>query len=134
MSAEKAIHHILTNTLGVTNIVGDRVYPKTLPQPPILPAIIYTRVSGPRISSLQGASGLAHPRFQIDVFSEDYVEAKNLVRQVQLALEGRRGTFNGVDVQGVLFEGDRDMNDDVEGSLVTDQHRVTMDFIVWHRE
>ncbi len=132
--SEAAIVAILKATAAVTAIVSSRIYAVDLPQNPTLPAIVYSRISGMRVSSMTGASGLARPRYQIDVFAYDYTTAKNLVRQVQLALEGKRGTYGGVNVQGILFDGDHDMNDDEEENLVSDQHRVMMEFTVWHNE
>ena len=132
--AEKAIRAILVGDGAVNALVSGRVYARTLPQNPKLPAVVYSRISGTRVESLQGASGLASPRFQIDVFAERYDEVKTLTRDIQLALEGKRGSFGGVDVQGILYQGDRDMTDDLTDNLTIDQHRVMMEFTIWHRE
>lgn len=134
MNAEKVINYLLSNDVTVSGLVADRIYPRQLPENPDLPAIVYTRVSGPLVQSLQGSSHLAHPRIQVDVFTDQYDEAKALAMAVKNALIGQRGTFAGVVTKGILFYGDQDMNDDLEENLVSEQHRVMMEFGVWHTE
>ena len=114
---------------GVTDLVGTRIYPNLLPQSPTYPALTYQQVSGPRIESLQGHSGLAHPRFEFNAFAETYIEARDIIEQVRLALEGFSGTVDSVDIDGINLLDSRDFFEDSLGV-----HRRDMDFEVWHHE
>lgn len=131
---EAAVYARLTGHAGVSALAATRVYPKRLPQNPTLPALTYQKVSARHVSSMEGSSNLQGALVQVDAYGRTYAEAKALVRQVQLALEGFRGTAGGVNVQGVLFVTDQDMTDDQDANLVGEQHRVSMDFRVWHQE
>jgi len=128
-AVEIALEDILTANSGVTALVAQRVYAMKMPQNPTYPLITYFRVSGPRVESMQGASGLASPRFQIDIWAKTYAETKAIARAVQLALEGYRATVGTVPVQGILFDSDRDLYESTP-----ELYRVSMDFVIWHNE
>lgn len=132
MTIEAAITKHLTEAAGLAGVLGGRVYPKHLPQNPTYPAIAYHRISGPREHSHDGSSGLAHPRFQLDLFARTHVAAKDLAEKVRLALDGYKGVMGGVggvDVNGAFLEDDDDGYDD---DLKVYWWR--MDFTVWHNE
>ncbi|MBC3811333.1 DUF3168 domain-containing protein [Undibacterium aquatile] len=50
------------------------------------PYIVWSEPVGKRSSSLQGDSGLANPRFQIDVYSPDVIQASQLRKAVRDAI------------------------------------------------
>ena len=132
MTIEAAITKHLTENAGVASVAAGRVYPKHLPQNPTYPAIVYHRISGPREHSHDGSSGLAHPRFQFDLYAASHVACKDLAEKLRLALDAFKGTMGGaggVDVNGVFLEDDDDGYDD--------DFKVfwwRMDFILWHNE
>lgn len=118
--------HLLTEST-ITSLVGARIYPVLLPQAPTFPAMTYQRVSGSRVQSLTGPSGMAHPRFQIDCWAQTYDGAKELAAAVMTELDGYRGTMGDTRVGGVIVYGDRDIYEpDVE------IFRVTIDITIWH--
>lgn len=132
MTIEAAITKHLTENAGVASLAAGRVYPGHLPQKPTLPAIVMHRISGPREHSHDGSSGLAHPRFQFDVWAGSHVKAKALAEAVRAAMDGFRGTMGGaggVEVSGCFLEDDDDGYDDALELFVW-----RMDFIVWHAE
>lgn len=132
MRIEQAlIKHLLANP-GVTTLVKDRVHLKKYPQRGELPAIVIHKVSGPREHSHDGPSALAHPRYQFDIYAKDAQAANDLAEKVRLALDGYKGTMGGVDgvrVDGVFLEDERDDYDD--GAEV---QACSLDFTVWHGE
>ncbi len=79
--------------------------------------------------SLDGPSGLAHPRIQIDVWADTYAAVKAAATQVRLALDGYAGTVDGVVIKAVILNGDGDRYEDHPK-----RHRVSMDFTIWHQE
>jgi len=126
---EEALYSKLSNDAGVSGLVSTRVFPNLMPQNPTYPLLVYTRVSGPRIHSHDGSSGLAHPLFQIDSWAETYAGVKALAEKVRLALQGFSGTVATVVINGILFEGDRDLYEDG-----VEEFRVSSDYRIWHNE
>lgn len=110
-------------------LVSNRIYPLVMPQNSPLPTVVYQRISGPRIYSQSGASGLAYPRFQFSCWGTTYASVKAVAEQVRQALSGYRGIVEGVSIQGAFIAGDVD---DFEPD--TGLYRSTLDFIIWHSE
>ena len=126
---EAAARAILLADGTVAGLVSTRIYPGKLPQIPTLPAVTYSRVDGPRVQSLVGSSGLAHPRLQIDCWAETYAGVKTLANAVRGAIDGYSGTISGTRVGGVLIDDEQDVYEpNVEF------YRVSQDYIVWHDE
>lgn len=113
----------------VTTLVGTRVYPLELPQGVTLPAITYQRISGPRVRSQSGPSGLAHPRIQLNCWARDYAGAVQLADVVRRALDGYRGAMGSTIVQASFLDNDLDGHEPDTGLW-----RRTLDVILWHEE
>lgn len=118
MSIETDI--VATLAAGVP-LVASRIYPLLLPQTPTLPAIVYLRVSGPRVQSHDGDSALQHPRFQFSCWAETYAGALAVAEEVRLALQGL--TTAGVGI----FENMLDLYDAETGWF-----QVPVDITIWH--
>lgn len=101
---------------GTTALVGDRIYPLQAPQETPLPFVVYQKISGGLLHTLQRTLPLVGPRLQIDSWAETYTTAKTVSINVRQALDG------------VLawVVGERDL-------LSTDgrRYRVSQDFAVW---
>ena len=108
-AAEEAVYALLSQDVGVAEIVGDRIYPLTTPEEGTYPALSYWRVSGPREHALDGPAGYAHPRIQVDAWANDYATAKSLIEAAIAALDGYRGNAGGVNVIGIFALGDHDV-------------------------
>lgn len=92
----------------------------------------YFKVSGARIHSLSGPSGLAHPRFQFDIYSDGadgYKKCKDVAKQLRKALDGFRGVVDGINIQSCLLVNEEDPYEE-EPEL----YRVSMDFMIMHIE
>ena len=125
---EAAIRSILINDATVKAITT-RCYPVALPQSPTYPLILYTKITGMRDHHLQGPSGHAHPRFQIEAWAKTYTEAKTLADAIREALDGYSGTAAGTKIGSCLIESERD---DYQNEI--DVHRVIQDYFTWHEE
>ena len=126
---EEALVSKVTNDAGVSALIANRFYPVKLPQKVTLPAMTCRRISGSRVHSLNGSSGLASPRFQFSAWAKKYTEAKDIAEKLRLAIQGFRGTVLGVRIDAILFESDQDFyEDDLE------IHQVASDYIIWHAE
>ena len=122
---EAALKSLLVTNAGVSS----RVYPVRLPQNAIFPAVTYQRVGGNRISSLSGPSGLAHPRFQTDVWAETYAESKTIAASIRTALDGYSGTVDTLRIGGSILVSEWERYEP-DAAL----YRVSMDFNIFHDE
>jgi len=125
---ETALRYILINDATVKAITT-RCYPVTLPQSPTYPLILYTKITGMRDHTLRGASGHAHPRFQIEAWAKTYTGAKTLADAIRDALDDYTGTASGTVIGSCLIDSERD---DYQKEI--EVYRVIMDFFVWHEE
>ena len=80
------------------------------------PFITFQRVSGDKVRAINGPSGLAQSTFQIDTYSKDYAECRQIADQVRKILDGFRGTVtigsDSVRIGGVSMTGERDFTED----------------------
>ena len=125
---EAAIRSILINDATVKAITT-RCYPVTIPQSPTYPLILYTKITGMRDHHLQGPSGHAHPRLQIESWSKSYSEAKTLAAAIRKALDGYSGTASGTVIRSCLIESERDI---YESEI--EVYRIVQDWFTWHEE
>lgn len=138
MTIESGLRALLIADAGVKALVADRVYPMPAPQNGQYPFLTWQRISGQRVFSMGGPSGLAEPRFQIDVWSANrenrpdgggpYAEARSIADAVRRALDGFNGTLDGIRASAILLD-ERDLFENESGTT-----RVSMDFRIWHEE
>jgi len=133
MTIEEALFNHLTTDTSITTIVEGRIYPTVAIQRQKTPHIVYTAISTLHHESMEGSSGLAAKRFQIDSISEVYATAKQVSELVRLRLQGFIGLMGTMidKVRVDLVEADdtRDgYNDDME------LYVCQSDFIVHYEE
>ena len=98
MTIEQAIKNFLLTKIGITDLVGNRIYYSTLPQSPTYPAISFFRVSNIRQHDLDVGSIY----YQFDVWTLTYIQGVELANEIRLALQREKGTMSGVPIiQGV---------------------------------
>jgi hypothetical protein len=90
---------------------GARIYPGQLPQGQRLASIVYNEISDIGDHTMQGASGLARPRFQIDAWAKTADAASALALLVKERMDGASGVWGSVKVQGAFFDTGRDVYD-----------------------
>jgi len=132
MLIETALITFLKAESGITDLVSSRIHFVKAPQDIAKPYLIIIKISSPRDHTHDGASGLAHPRFQFSAFATTYSEAKEIIAAVQAALQGYSGIMGGdggVYVNGCFYD---DENDFYETE--TNLYHVSADYILWHRE
>ena len=93
--------------------VGDRVYPMTLPQGAVLPAVVYQTVGGegPLHSHGDGHDGAApalasyqRSRVQLGCWADSARAAELLGAEVELAVDGYTGAWGGVPIASALVD------------------------------
>lgn len=111
MTIDAALNQLLIASPAFA-AVGDRVYPKKLPENPVYPAIVYHRISTVREHSHEGSSNLAAVRIQFDIYARTYVAARDAAEGLRSVLDGFRGVVDGVDINGAFNEDEDDGYDD----------------------
>ena len=132
MVIEEAIYTYLSNHAGLTALVSTRIHPLIMPQSTVLPAVTFSKVSGPRVHAMQQDAGLAYPRFQVSCWGATYKSAKDVAAQVRAALQDFKGTMGGVGgvvVSGVFIQDENDLYE--PGTQV---YHIALDFVIWHEE
>ncbi|WP_419767243.1 DUF3168 domain-containing protein [Arcobacter sp.] len=76
----------LENDADISNLIGENIYPKVMPQGCSKPAIVYTIVNDEDIQSLQGEVSYEDVAIQLDCYSFKYGEAFELKVAVKKAL------------------------------------------------
>ncbi len=135
MKIEEALFAYLTGYAGLVALVADRVYPTKLPPSPVLPAVVYQRISSTRTYSHDDAPGTPDwvtVRMQFSCWADGdsgYDVATDVGAQVVAALSGYRGTMGSVRVGAALVELD---DDDFEPDTARWRRRV--DVMISHEE
>lgn len=125
----EALKSQLAGHVGLSALIGTRVYPGQLPQKPTLPAVSYFTLANDRLYRHGGPSGDAEPVFQIDIWADTYALARSVAEQVRLAMNAFTGTVSGVWVHHAKCVGERDLYEDE-----TRIQHIAIDFEVAHRE
>ena len=128
MSFEEGLFYYLDNHAGLSTEVDSRIYPQLLPQRPTLPAVVYHRISTPRLAALE-RSFLPQGRFQFDCWAETFQEAKAVAAQVKLALDVYSGAMGDETVEVSLIDDERD---DYEPE--TKRWRSMVEVVIWYEE
>jgi hypothetical protein len=129
-----ALRTFLLADSGIAAAIVGRIYPGKLPQGEGRASIVYTLISDPGDYTMQGASGLAHPRFQIDAWAPTLDAATSLAILIKGRIDGYQGPMGtGADlvmVQGIFRDaGGREEFDDVAKLW-----RNGRDYFIWFGE
>lgn len=137
---EHAFRVLLTESPTISALVGKRMYPNVAPQNrPTDSAdthIVYQIVDsvvGERF--LDGPGTWTRTRVQLDCYSRNYDQARDLADAIRLVADGYSGQVTGADGSSLLLRTIRldDTRDGYEfGSDEIGWHRASMDFIIWH--
>jgi hypothetical protein len=126
-----AIFHRLDNFSGLSSLVTSRIYRGMAPANPTKPFVVYQHISGSRFQSIGGPVGMAQPRIQIDCYDDTLDGAHAVATQIRFALDGYEGTNASVEITGSTLLTDFDL---IEEGITPALRRVTMDFLISHRE
>lgn len=133
----EALKAILEEDGDVAAIVGDRIYPRQLPDAVTFPALVLTKVGGPGTYDLQGDANLENARVQVDCYSEDgYSAVLVLKKAVRRRLSGFRGGQEGVPCQidSVFCINDTDESAPERERAGPRLRRRMLEFTIWNRE
>lgn len=130
------VQQILAADAGFQAVAGTRIYPDVLPQSVVYPACTYAVVTGAAAYHLGGASNLADPRLQIDIYGSTKAQVVAVYRAMMAALSGFSGGVGSpaVVIQGIFktMETDSFAGDMENAGPRT--FRKTVDFNIWFEE
>jgi len=122
---------------GASASLRYRIFALRLPQGELRASIVYSRISGQGDHHMQGPSGLARPRVQVDCWAQTADAADALARKVKARLDGYRGEVlwgenspqEAVPVKGIFFDSEREDYDETAKLF-----RSSKDYFIWFAE
>jgi len=129
MNLEEALFAYLKDHAGLKALVGTRIYPLILPQPPTLPAVTYFKVSLVNRRVMASPSDvLKQVRVQFSCWANTYSETKSVAEQVKVALQDFAGQMGGgVQVLDGNIINEQDLYEDDTGI-----YHVPVDVLIMH--
>lgn len=109
MESGLAIYNILANDSPVSAIVGTRIFPNVAQQTTSFPFIIYDVQSENPTDYKQGVSTLDTDTVMVSCYCKTYSEASDLAKKIRTALDRVSGTYNGVVIQSIKYDGYNDL-------------------------
>ena len=140
MSIKTALATRLLAVSGVTDIIGTgddaMLFQGWADQDATYPYMTFVQISSEGVHHLASASGLGHPLFQIDIWSDATATRESLAEAVRTALDGFSGTVSGEDIRSIrLLDRGRDTQETAEiGGEELPVYRTSIDIEIWHTE
>lgn len=98
MTVYEGLRGLLLDSMPVSALVSQRVSALRLKEKPILPAIVLTQISAPRLGShLRGSGALFSARVQLDCWAATPDDASALGSLSRLAIDGFTGVWTNAD-------------------------------------
>ena len=132
MTFETALYSYLSNFAGLAALVSTRIYPRQLPQNSTLPAVVYQRISGPRVHAMGSDPGITYPRYQFTCHGTTPASAEAVSDQIRRAFQNYSGTMGGVGGVTVHYCESEDGPNDYDPT--TNSYRSVIDVEIWHGE
>lgn len=108
ITLEGALTAYLQADAGVSAIVGNRISPYSGAEKFARPKLTYWRIDTQRQFTNQGPTYTPRTRIQFDAWADDYLTCKQILIAIRQALDGYRGTMNGITIQGIHALDERD--------------------------
>ena len=122
---ERAIVDIIENDAAVNAILAKRIYPNTIPQDVVFPAMTYTRISNDPADTKDGVSKLDSITIDLDIFGIDFNTLKDLAGKVRTALDRFSGTKQSQVIGIIVFLSDHSFyEDEAQVYHITQSYKV----------
>jgi len=128
VDTDGGLYLLLIADTDVSDLVADRVYPGRASQSAEYPRITIQRISTPRLIDMQGPSGLAFPRTQVDLWSRSPEEIKTLAHAVRELLHGYSGPLGDEVAQLVHLVDQHESTEDADDASGEPVFRIRYDF------
>jgi len=138
MGIHSSLRDFLTNDVGISQVVANRVYANDLPRnkgqiDSAFPCIVMHQISHVPSHSQSGPSGYAEYRMQLNLWGKSFDAVEALSHLVRTALDGYRGSMpilgdGQITVESCFFDSeDFDVEESGEGH---DLHLARQDFLI----
>lgn len=104
MSIGKAIYGILSANVGVSALVGTRIYPDLAVQDTAFPFVVYQIEGTAPSDTKDGVSKLDMVDFSVMAYAKTYTSAQDIASACRTALDRYSGTVNAVNVDSIKFK------------------------------
>lgn len=104
MSIEADMKTYILTLTSITDIIGARIYYQKLPEDPILPAIVYNRISSTRSRTHDGDSDLSKPRIQYSIWGSTPINVMALADAFEDEFKSFSGTAGSSTVYATIVE------------------------------
>ena len=124
----KAIYGLLSGQSAITNIVGSRIYPVSVPQFADFPFVVYTTTDTEMTMTKDGSSPLDVITVQIDMYANDFETNTTLAGAIRSTLDFYTGTINGQAIQRITMtnSSDGDYNAELEVFYSTQDYQIRL--------
>ncbi len=112
MKSGLAIYNILANDSDVSALVSTRIFPNVAKNSTTFPFIIYDVESESPTQDKDGVSTLDEDFVMVSCYCKTYSEASDLARKIRTALDRKSGSYGGIDIQSIRYDGYNDTFDD----------------------
>jgi len=126
---ESALRTYLLAHAGLSALVGGRVAWGFNSQGGPLPRITLQRISGSPEYSDEGEAGISETRVQVDCFATTSAQVRAVSESIRARISGASFTQSGIEFN-IFIDSVRDDSDAYEGG--SQEHRVSIDLMVWH--
>ncbi len=103
MNTEAAIYSLLSSNTAITNIVGNKIYPDTIPQGTTNPCITFSEISVIPNNTKTSTSKLDLCTVTINNYHNSQMLAKQLGQITRSILDGYKGTVANCNIQSITF-------------------------------
>jgi hypothetical protein len=130
VSAHDVVLALLQAAGGLTELVGDRIFPDQMDDPPVYPSVTFQKMGGAGARGAVKNPGLQRASMQVSTWAQSRAEAVRIAAEVRRALDRKRKIIvAGVRVDDCFYVSDIDLVDPD-----TDVCFNHMDFRIHYRE
>ncbi len=134
MDILEAVYTYLSKNDKIRQVVGERIYPRLLPQECSLPAIVYQSVVANYDSALQGDTGYVRQTIQITSHGRTYKETRKLSRLVKKSFQDYRGDLSGLFIEAVFIKTDFEVSGNSSLKFDVDEFMAAIEFEIHFNE
>lgn len=116
MDVGRAIYNILKNDTAVASLVGTNISPNIMAQTVRFPFIVYDVTSDDPVGQKDSVATLDVATVMVSAYAKTYAQSNKLGLYIRNALDRVNGTYSGVDIQAIDFDGYDDIFDDDSGA------------------
>lgn len=135
---QESLWQFLKTTTAITDELAERQYPAgSVPTGTPLPYLTWQKIDNVHTHHQGGASGLANPRYQFDIYAVSEAEAERIMQVFRKELDmfrGEMGDTTKTPVRLIAIDSDSEQYQPPKDGTQEGAHRSTADFLVWHVE